>query len=142
MWQELLCQQSSTTQPADWLGIFAPEEQELLQFIVCASNDFQPPIVQDPVGIRLPPNHPCFTVGSKSRSLISLPRHQAEPRIVEGLIRCIRIIHIKKGDNDSLRIFHKYLGKISELAFDLGQWTWRAGGHLHTYTSKKGQHLR
>jgi hypothetical protein len=141
-WYNLLRHPSREAQPDDWLGVFDSVDQEFPNVVFCASHEVQPPIVTAPIGLRLSPNYPCFLVGTSSRSLIPLPRHQADSRRLEGMVRRIRIIHIEKGDKESARTFSRYLGRLADLSFDPGQWMWRSGGLLHSYTAKKGRNLR
>jgi hypothetical protein len=53
----------------------------------------------------------------------------------------IRIIQIEKGEGTTLRTFKKYLGCILGLPFDPGQWRWKGGGILHSYSMKKGRFM-
>ena len=141
-WQDLLTLASLDPQPTDWLGIFSEYNQEFHDIVIQMSNEFSIPSAQGPVGFRLPNTHKCCLVGIKSRALISLPNCLSVSKIVERVYTRERIILIEKGEKDSLRVFKKYLGRLSELTFDPGQWKWRTRGFFHSYTAKKGRLLR
>jgi hypothetical protein len=71
-----------------------------------------------------------------------MPHHSNIFRVVEGICQCIRIIQIEKGEHDSLHVFNKDLGQISNPSFDLGHWTWHRRGLFHSYIVKKGRVFR
>lgn len=108
-WSSMLTTDKLRTREGEFIENYATKDVDRPTGLFSTDEEFCPPLKEGSTSFCLPAGRPSQWIGPHFYLLIERPPTQ-EPVVWQGWMRCTRFVTLTKGKDQTLEVFHLFVG--------------------------------